>query len=88
MESWNKESRYRAIIWRCASQRLAISRALVANALIKLLDEPTSSLNLKSEVHIVKMLGMLVKQGKTVVVFAHRLQTLSLAHNVVHQSNR
>ena len=65
-------------------QRLAISRALVANASIILLDEPTSSLDQKSETHIVKMLGMLVKQGKTVVVVAHRLQTLSLAHNVVH----
>ncbi|MDA8942684.1 ABC transporter ATP-binding protein/permease [Alphaproteobacteria bacterium] len=65
-------------------QRLAISRALVSNASIILLDEPTSSLDQKSEAHIVEMLGMLVKQGKTVIVVAHRLQTLSLAHNVIH----
>ncbi|MEM7543605.1 MAG: ABC transporter ATP-binding protein [Pseudomonadota bacterium] len=57
-------------------QRIALSRAILKDAPILLLDEATSSLDSVTERAIQESLVELM-QGKTVVVVAHRLSTLS-----------
>ena len=50
-------------------QRISIARAILKNAPILLLDEPTSSLDAKNEVSVQKAISNLVK-NKTVVMIA------------------
>ena len=64
-------------------QRLAIARALVSNSSLILLDEPTSALDNESESLITATFDKLISEGKTVVVVAHRLQTLKRAHHII-----
>lgn len=63
-------------------QRISIARAILKDAPILLLDEPTSSLDAKNEVAIQKAIGELVK-GRTVVMIAHRLKTVQHAHQIL-----
>lgn len=63
-------------------QRIAIARAILKNAPILILDEPTASLDLQSEALIVKALDALSK-GKTTIVIAHRLSTIKQADKIV-----
>jgi ABC-type multidrug transport system fused ATPase/permease subunit len=56
-------------------QRLSIARALLKNAPILILDEPTSSLDAISESAVFDALRRL-RQGRTTVVIAHRLSTI------------
>jgi ATP-binding cassette subfamily B protein len=57
-------------------QRVAIARALLQNAPIIILDEATSALDSESE-QIIKDSFKEILRGKTAVVIAHRLSTLS-----------
>ena len=57
-------------------QRIAIARAILKDAPILILDEATSALDSVTEKHIQQGLDNLMK-GKTVVVVAHRLSTVS-----------
>ena len=56
-------------------QRIAIARAILKNAPIILLDEPTAALDSESEREVQKALDDL-RMGRTTVVVAHRLQTI------------
>ncbi len=59
-------------------QRIAIARAILKNAPILLLDEPTSSLDSEAEVKVRDALNQLM-QGRTVLMIAHRLSTVQNA---------
>jgi subfamily B ATP-binding cassette protein MsbA len=56
-------------------QRLGIARALIRNAPILVLDEPTAALDAESEELVISGLERLMK-GRTVVMITHRLQTI------------
>jgi ATP-binding cassette, subfamily B, bacterial MsbA len=59
-------------------QRVAVARALIKNAPIVLLDEPTASLDSESEQKVQEALRHLCA-GKTTLVIAHRLNTITHA---------
>ena len=59
-------------------QRIAIARALLRNAPILLLDEPTSSLDSEAEAKVQRALESLVRH-RTVLMIAHRLSTVKKA---------
>ena len=56
-------------------QRIAIARAILKDAPILLLDEPTAALDSESEREVQKALDGL-RIGRTTIVVAHRLQTI------------
>jgi ATP-binding cassette, subfamily B, bacterial len=56
-------------------QRLAIARAILRDAPILILDEPTASLDVEAEAEVMRALDTLVV-GRTVIVISHRLSTL------------
>lgn len=57
-------------------QRLAIARALYRDPSILILDEATSALDSESELHIKNIVNKLKKDGKTIILIAHRLGTV------------
>ena len=69
-------------------QRLALTRALVDDAPLVVLDEPTAHLDAVSEEEITRALLALKGQGKTVLVIAHRRALISLADTVIEVEAR
>ena len=63
-------------------QRIAIARTLLANPRILVLDDATSSLDVKVEQQIHDALRNLF-EGRTTLIIAHRLSTIALARRVV-----
>jgi ATP-binding cassette, subfamily C, bacterial CydD len=63
-------------------QRIAIARALLKNAPILVLDEPTSSVDAANEAEIQRALDELTR-GRTTLVIAHRLSTVRDADRIV-----
>lgn len=63
-------------------QRISIARAILKNAPILVLDEPTAALDTESEVAVQSAIDTLIKD-KTVIVIAHRLSTVTSASNIV-----
>ncbi|SHH87343.1 ATP-binding cassette, subfamily B [Sporobacter termitidis DSM 10068] len=63
-------------------QRISIARALLKNAPIVLLDEATASLDPENEVLIQQAISALA-EDKTVIVIAHRLQSVSNADQII-----
>ncbi|SOC83145.1 ATP-binding cassette, subfamily B [Ensifer adhaerens] len=63
-------------------QRLAIARAMLRNAEILILDEATSALDSESEALIRDALARLAKD-RTTIMIAHRLSSITAAHNIV-----
>src|SRR5438876_2657431 len=57
-------------------QRVALARAFLKDSPVLILDEPTSSVDAKTEAAIVQALERL-KQGRTVIVISHRSTTLA-----------
>src|SRR5947209_2489166 len=56
-------------------QRLSIARAILRDAPILLLDEPTANLDVESESEVMHALNTLIA-GRTVLTISHRLSTL------------
>ena len=56
-------------------QRIAVARALIKDAPVILLDEPTASLDSESEQQVQQAIEHLC-QGRTTIVIAHRLHTI------------
>ena len=63
-------------------QRLAIAKIFLKNPEIILLDEPTSALDSFSEEKITEALDTLF-EGRTVIIVAHRLQTVKKADDII-----
>jgi ATP-binding cassette subfamily B protein/subfamily B ATP-binding cassette protein MsbA len=63
-------------------QRISIARALLKDAPILILDEPTSSLDSRSESLIFTALQRLIK-NRTTIVIAHRLSTIRNADKII-----
>ena len=63
-------------------QRISIARALLKEAPIVILDEPTAALDTESEVAVQKAIDALV-QDRTVIVIAHRLSTIAGADQIM-----
>ncbi len=67
-------------------QRLAIAKIMLKNPKIIILDEPTSALDSFSEEQITKAMHNLFK-NKTVIIIAHRLQTVKHADRIILLEN-
>lgn len=63
-------------------QRISIARALLKDAPLLLLDEPTASLDARNETLVQRALSEVV-QGRTVVMIAHRLKTVRNADQIL-----
>ncbi|MFT4171698.1 MAG: ABC transporter ATP-binding protein [Rhodocyclaceae bacterium] len=63
-------------------QRISIARAMLKNAPIVILDEPSAALDTESEVAVQHAIDRLVRD-KTVIVIAHRLSTIAAADNIL-----
>jgi ATP-binding cassette, subfamily B, multidrug efflux pump len=63
-------------------QLLAISRAVLANPSILILDEATSSVDTRTELHIQEAMLKLM-QGRTSFIIAHRLSTIKDADKII-----
>jgi ATP-binding cassette subfamily B protein len=63
-------------------QRIALARAFLKNSPIIILDEPTSSVDLKTEADILDSMERLMK-GRTTFIIGHRLSTLRNTDHIV-----
>ena len=63
-------------------QRISIARALLKDAPIVILDEPTAALDIDSELAVQKAIDHLV-HNRTVIIIAHRLSTIAGAGNIL-----
>lgn len=67
-------------------QRIAIARAVVRNSPILILDEPTAALDPQSEHLVIEALQRLMR-GRTVIMIAHRMNTLVGADKIIVLQN-
>ncbi len=63
-------------------QRISIARCILKNAPIVILDEATASVDADNESHIQAAISELVR-GKTLLVIAHRLNTIESADQIL-----
>jgi len=68
-------------------QRIAIARAILKNAPILLLDEPTSAIDEGTEKEIQRAIAR-VRQGRTCLTIAHRLSTIQDADWIFEVKNK
>lgn len=64
-------------------QRLALTRTLASSRPVLLLDEPTAHLDADTETTVLDTLRALAREGRTVVIVAHRPSLLNIADRVV-----
>jgi ATP-binding cassette subfamily B protein len=67
-------------------QRLAIARAILRDAPILILDEPTASLDVEAEAEVLRALDRLIV-GRTVLMISHRLSTLGNVDEIIVLKN-
>ncbi len=67
-------------------QRISIARAFIKNAPVLILDEPTSSLDIKTEAQIMEAMERLMV-GRTTFMITHRLDTLNSCNLILHLEN-
>lgn len=65
-------------------QRLALTRALLEDVQLVVLDEPTAHLDAASEQQVVDAVATLKAQGKTVLIIAHRAALQRSADHIIH----
>jgi ATP-binding cassette subfamily B protein len=63
-------------------QRIAIARAILRDAPILILDEPTAALDVEAEAEVMRGLDQLVA-GRTVIMISHRLSTLGNVDEII-----
>jgi ATP-binding cassette, subfamily B, bacterial len=63
-------------------QRIAIARAILRDAPIIVLDEPTASLDVEAEAEVMHALDTLIR-GRTVLMISHRLSTLGQVSRIL-----
>ena len=64
-------------------QRISIARAFIKNAPVLILDEPTSSVDIKTEAQIMEAMERLMA-GRTTFMITHRLDTLNSCNIILH----
>ncbi len=64
------------------AQRVALARAFLKDAPVLILDEPTANLDPTTEMEMIESLNLLTKT-KTVLMIAHRLNTIKQADNIL-----
>jgi putative ABC transport system ATP-binding protein len=64
-------------------QRVAIARALVNDPSIIFADEPTGNLDSKSGEDIINLLNELHREGKTIIMVTHELETAEVARRLI-----
>ena len=67
-------------------QRISLARAFLKDAPILILDEPTSSVDIKTEAAIMTAMQRLM-QGRTTFMIAHRLSTLEICDVILEVEN-
>ncbi|WP_435300427.1 thiol reductant ABC exporter subunit CydD [Timonella sp. A28] len=68
-------------------QRLTLTKALLAQAPVVILDEPTAHLDAATEQRVLTTLTQLKNNGHTVIVIAHRASLIALADHVITVHN-
>jgi ATP-binding cassette subfamily B protein len=64
-------------------QRISIARAFIKNAPVLILDEPTSSLDVRTESQIMEAIERLM-EGRTTFMITHRLDSLNACNVILH----
>ena len=68
-------------------QRVAIARALVSEPAVILADEPTGNLDSKTGAVIMRLLGELCGEGRTILTVTHDANVAAYAHRIVHMQD-